>query len=689
MLAPAPPPPPPRPAAPPPAAITGTDAPSNVTDADYVGPATVRCHAEQAAGWRAGLHVTMTQAATRAAVRGAFDGRTLAYGGGRVRFAWRDDHPVMEMVDAGGAARRFRVTRTIGTRALQEYVGIAADEPAAVEVRLPFGWWRARPGWYPQPYYDSWFGAEYAAGAGVRRVRAADRASADRCAWCHNTYPFALRAARPDVGVGPERDLAPMPPLITDNHLPIERLVTVGISCESCHSGGRAPSPPDATPPVFAPRGPTVVAAGSALPPADRDDPRDHRDLRAVPLDAVAALPDGSAARNSSEALALATAGACASAIRCVDCHEPHRPARRRAAPISRPTSRRARGATATWPIRPRLAPARHDPAAASCLDCHMPRLVQGVGTYVRSHRISSPTDARMLAAGAPTRATCATSIARSRGPRALAAWGKRRTPTAAWRDAYGGDLDYAVGPAWLTHREPYVRMTAAAAYAPRRRSRRAAAAGRGPRRPAPTPDVDATRDRGAGRAPAARRLRTILAPPTARAARCRRCAGGPPPRLGRPAPRQVTRRSVTAASTALPPSPTTPAASRCGRRHSPAIGANTPIAARRRSTRPTARWRAAPVGDLAVDQRLDQRRVQPVGDGLHAQEHQHPARAPRPAARTTRQPAEHAPQERLVADPLPQRPAAVGDERRHQVHRGEHQADLDVRQVVALSSGW
>ncbi|MBL8626355.1 MAG: ammonia-forming cytochrome c nitrite reductase subunit c552 [Myxococcales bacterium] len=467
--APAPPPAPPAPPAPP---ITGADAPSNVTDADYVGPATcARCHAEQAAGWRAGLHVTMTQPATRAAVRGAFDGRTLAYGGGQVRFAWRDDHPVMEMVDAGGAARRFRVTRTIGSRALQEYVGVLEGDPAAVEVRLPFGWWRARAGWYPQPYYDSWFDDEYAAGAPRFDAFAPPtEAWADRCAWCHNTYPFALRAARPDVGVGPERDLAPMPPLITDNHLPIERLVTVGISCESCHFGGRAHAAhPDDTPPVFAPRGPTVVAApGSALPPADRDDPRTTVAICAQCHSTPSPrFPDGSAARNSSEALALA-AGACASAIRCVDCHEPHTPS-----PASGAPDQPAHVAACTRchadladPAAAR-AHARHDPAAASCLDCHMPRLVQGIGTYVRSHHISSPTDARMLAAGAPNACNlCHLDRSIAWTARALAGWGARRRPTAAWRAAYGGDVDGAVGPAWLTHREPYVRMTAAAAYA-------------------------------------------------------------------------------------------------------------------------------------------------------------------------------------------------------------------------------
>jgi hypothetical protein len=105
--------------------------------------------------------------------------------------------------------------------ALQEYVGIADGEADAVEVRLPFGWWLGRPGWYPQPYYDSWFEAEYDGERPRVDVYAAAEPWAARCAWCHNTYPFALRLARPGVGHGPERDLAPVAPAVVDNVLPI------------------------------------------------------------------------------------------------------------------------------------------------------------------------------------------------------------------------------------------------------------------------------------------------------------------------------------------------------------------------------------------------------------------------------------------------------------------------------------
>ncbi|MBK9030383.1 MAG: ammonia-forming cytochrome c nitrite reductase subunit c552 [Myxococcales bacterium] len=445
---------------------------SNIDDDAYVGPAAcIECHPENGARWRAGLHATMTQVATRAAVVGRFDGALLRYGDGRARFDWRDDAPTMELTSGDGVTRRFKVTRTIGTRALQEYVGVAQDDPAGIEVRLPFGWWRARADWYPQPYYDSWFDAEW---QGERLAfdptAAALEPWADRCAWCHNTYPFALRAARPDVGVGPERDLAPMPPLITDNHLPIERLVTVGISCESCHFGGRAHAEaPEQVAPTFAPRGPKVIPVDDApLPPTDRDDPQTIGAICAQCHSTPSPrFPDGSPARNSSESLALA-AGACASAIRCVDCHDPHQ----RGPDAGGPD--RAAHLAACARCHPALASpaaaqahARHAPEDASCLDCHLPRLVQGIGTYVRSHRISSPGDRDMLAAGAPNACNlCHLDRSITWTARALADWGVTIAPRPAWRAAYGGDLDRAVGPIWLAHREAYVRMAAAAAYA-------------------------------------------------------------------------------------------------------------------------------------------------------------------------------------------------------------------------------
>lgn len=445
---------------------------SNVDDRDYVGPeACIACHPDNGARWRHSLHATMTQRADGAAILGDFDGASVAYGGGHARFERDRGAAIMALTDRHGVTRRFRVTRTIGTRALQEYVGVAMEAADPIEVRLPWGYWRARAGWYPQPYYDSWFDAEYD-GATPRfdAFAAPTEPWAGRCAWCHTTYPFALRLARPGVGAGPEGALATVAPALPDGVLPAARILVDGVACESCHFGGRAHAEaPEQVAPTFAPRGPQVRSEdGGPLPPADRDDPRTIGAICAQCHSTPSPrFPDGSAARNSSESLAMA-AGACTTEIRCVDCHDPHSRGADSGAP-DQPAHVAACVRCHAYLAAPAAAQAHahHDPAVVSCLDCHLPRIVQGLGTYVRSHRVSSPTDVAMLRAAAPNACNlCHLDRSITWTARALAAWGATVVPKASWRAEYGGDLTAAVGPAWLTHREPYVRMLAAHAYA-------------------------------------------------------------------------------------------------------------------------------------------------------------------------------------------------------------------------------
>ncbi len=459
---------------------------SNIARADYIGPdACGDCHEENHARWRRSLHAVMNQLAD--GVVAPFAGETVAYAGGSARFVREGGAPVMVLTAAGGETRRYRVTRTIGVRGLQEYVGTSDD---GVERRLPFGWWLARAGWYPQPYFDSWFDAEYdAAGHATFDAFRADEAPwATRCAWCHNTYPFELRLQRaPGLGHGPERFVG-----FSERSfgaalelLAVDQLVTVGISCESCHLGGREHAEGAAL--RFTPVSPRLTRTADAPPiDAGRKDPRVINTICAQCHSTPSPrYPDGAAARNSTEALDMA-AGACASAIRCTDCHDPHQrgpdpiaaaaphAATPHAASASRPTSLDAGAVEACTGCHPALAGdtaarahSRHEPADASCLDCHMPRLVEGIGTVVRSHRISSPTSPAMLGAAAPNacnlchldRSIRWTVDELARG------WGVTLAPDAAWLRAYG-DLDHPVGTVWLTGRHAAVRLAAAAAFA-------------------------------------------------------------------------------------------------------------------------------------------------------------------------------------------------------------------------------
>jgi hypothetical protein len=425
------------------------------------------------------------------AVIGDFGDASLAYAGGTASFRRDGEAYVMDLAPTGAPARRFVITRTIGSRYLQEYVGVERQGPEPVgdpvytrEIRLPFGWWVRAGRWLPRPYFDSWYGDEYGADGSVASDPfVPDREPwATRCAWCHNTYPFEIRLVRADareVGHGLEqwfrlgRD--PRAPrdrdtIARDNRLPVDELVTVGISCESCHLGGRvhADAPHEAKP-RFIPASPDLIArAGAPDLTGGRHNP--------VVVDAICAqchstpaprYPNGAAVRNSTEALDL-IASPCAPAIKCTDCHDPHTAGPGPGAPDS------PRALAACTHCHSALAdPAReaahtHHPAgAASCLDCHMPRITAGVSAFVRTHRISSPADSVMLAAAAPNACNlCHLDRSISWTVSALAErWGVRLRPDAAWTVAYG-DLDAPLGPAWLGSTSAQVRITAAAAYA-------------------------------------------------------------------------------------------------------------------------------------------------------------------------------------------------------------------------------
>jgi len=464
---------------------------SNVRARDYVGPDVCGdCHEDKHARWQASLHASMNRRADDpGAVIGDFEGAQLAYGGGRATFTRDRGAYIMTLEPPRDRVRRYRVTRTIGSRYLQEYVGVelapAASAASPVEIRLPFGWWPRAGGWMPRAYFDSWYGDERDAdGALAVDPYAPDREPwATRCAWCHNTYPFEIRVARAaarDVGHGPEQWFAPAAPgdltdlaraaIAHDNLLPIPSLVTVGVSCESCHLGGRDHAArPREVAPSFVPSSPSITArAGAPDLRGGRHNP--------VVVDAICAqchstpsprYPNGAAVRNSTEALDL-QAGACAPSIKCTDCHDPHTAGPGPGAPDP------ARSLAACTHCHARYADADaarahsgHDTAHVSCLDCHMPRIVAGVSAFVRTHRISSPSDPVMLAGGAPNACNlCHLDRSIAWTLRALAQRGTRAAIDDAAVRAGAGDPDAPLGPVWLASASAQVRITAAAAYA-------------------------------------------------------------------------------------------------------------------------------------------------------------------------------------------------------------------------------
>lgn len=410
--------------------------PSNVTRADYVGPDVCgECHADEHARWSESLHRTMNQRAEDpGAVIGDFAHASLVYQGRTVRF---EPGPVMDL-----AGTRYAITRTIGTRGLQEYVGIA--DGSELEVRLPFGWWPRRGGWSAQPMFDPWLD-ERAFDAFAPAV--ATDPWAARCPWCHSTYPFAQRAARStthDLGHGLERHFTSTAP--GSEHLAVAEQVTTGISCESCHLGGRAHASGAAI--HLVPQGDAIAALPGA--PRATTFAQERRDPDIVNATCAQChsgpsprLPDGSALRNSSEALDLARSKCVG--IRCVDCHDPHR------ADARDDEARAIASCTSCHPTFVGAAHAKHADATASCLDCHMPAYVLGIDRFVRSHQIASP---RVIAEDRPNACTLC-HLERSRDW-TLAARGFRGEPD--------GDLR-GLGERWLASPSAAIRLIAIAAY--------------------------------------------------------------------------------------------------------------------------------------------------------------------------------------------------------------------------------
>ncbi|HLY10539.1 MAG TPA: ammonia-forming cytochrome c nitrite reductase subunit c552 [Planctomycetota bacterium] len=466
------------------------DAYSNVLTEDYVGPDICgRCHEQNHASWKLHPHSRMNQLAGRDSVLGDFSGATLAYADGEAVFRRQGEQYLMEYRKEGKSVRTFRVTRTIGWRYLQEYVGVQIRGPEPKddllykeETRLKFGYVLKDKRWLPQSYLDSPNdGSEYQED-GRPRYDPFDPEKTPfntRCIHCHNTYPYELRLYTDDrlQGFPPapsrliESLLQDRPAFRDQQHnptLPTRSLVTVGISCESCHLGGREHARDPKKPPRFVPSH-SDLAGWTPDHLNARTNPAIVNALcRQCHFSGASSWADGSSVLNSMESIEQ-DRGACVSRLRCIDCHNPH-----------------VRGPDAGASDRPEAVAAclrcherfkspeaarshgGHAPGQASCLDCHMPRIVHGFDTINRTHRISSPTQPGILESGMPNacnlchldRSLAWTRDALSKG------WGKRPVLPDFLEEVFGIGHGKPAGEAWLDQPMGMLRVVAASAYA-------------------------------------------------------------------------------------------------------------------------------------------------------------------------------------------------------------------------------
>ncbi len=431
---------------------------STIRREDYVGPETCKeCHAENYRHWSRHPHRWMNALAKEETVRGDFSGSAdIHYLGGRGTF-YRQEGDWRMRLERGGMVRLFDITRTIGSRFFQYYIGrmIEGPESAAHPARttdhvLPFGYWFRPKEWVPVVHIRK----ERQDGLRTDPFAEAPTTIYDiRCSGCHTTKPIgdwmlqmigmerteeftprsvAFRAGsylqeahrntpHPEMHLHPEHTQDLLKIFLAVEGLPsTEYAATLGVSCEACHNGAREhaeKSTKDETEqlPFFFPSSPYLHVAGN--------DPEQMWGRTPENLNWTCArchtghrpyFAAGMSTWNSTE-YSDASKGHCyrpgtrpehpSKMLTCVNCHSPHKA-------IGQKWSRTPQADDASCARCHRqynepaaVASHTHHPTGSEgshCMNCHMPKVNEGMEAVVRTHTIFSPTDRRMLEANQP-----------------------------------------------------------------------------------------------------------------------------------------------------------------------------------------------------------------------------------------------------------------------------------------------
>jgi predicted CXXCH cytochrome family protein len=501
---------------------------SNILRADYAGSAACApCHPTEHAAWlRSPMH-NMTRLPANAAVRAPFDGTSWRFRDDAARFTSSGGERYLQITSPRFGDHLYRITKVIGGRQREDFAGVEVapcgeagcvpptiGDPAA-ELIMPVSYVfqsqsfrlkgysvmvTERPGlkaggvWNrtcvlchnTAPLFESLWGALHGPGAPAYQGEVVDRVLPRDRRWSFAvTDEAALSAAlREEVtrlsGVTPRleqaRPLLATAAVTLRERLVPDKLVEVGIGCESCHGGSRAHVDNNAVLPSFTPRS-TFLALRTPSPPTpaetiNRACARCHQVLFSrYPYTwegGSRRLDPGGSHITSGEARDLLLGG-CARQMACTTCHDPHGaddPGKLAAlaTPAGNGTCLRCHqryaGAEAL------RAHAHHDPAGAagSCVACHMPRKNLGLGyELTRYHRVGSPDDPARVEGDRPLEcALCHTKGRVGELVSAMERWWGKRYDRDKLRVLYG-DLSAPVLAATLARGKPHEQATAIA----------------------------------------------------------------------------------------------------------------------------------------------------------------------------------------------------------------------------------
>lgn len=492
---------------------------SNILPQDYVGTAAcAECHEEQFALWDRHPHSKMNQLPTPQSVMGDFDNAVMKLPDGEVRFTTefpsgqdssgdgsRNPQYFMSVYRGEQLVRRSQVTRTVGSRYIQSYIGRqlsgpeSADHDIYREHKLPWSYRFRMNRWLPGSYFN--ICCDEPQVDGISSDETVDQTPrvvlySEVCKNCHNTIPYVFRIfSQPLVGFRDARIAAAVDPLserltkvlgplshakpgtasaiagFIDALDPDEHPGTPGIGCESCHLGGREHAEHEGKIHFLPTSGYTRVLSLDGHAPIS-ESRSDSRTMLGTCTQCHSGnnelLPNGAAKGNSREALDFHS-GSCASQMSCIDCHDPHTAS----ALPSGGLNLQAHIDVCTKCHQPyadqafALKHSGHSAAASvTCLDCHMPRQTRGVDALIRTHRISHPVEASMVNAGSVNACNiCHLDQSTNWTLQKLAeTWNRQISidPDAQ----IAGWLDQPVGEMWLESDDSHLRLMATQLYA-------------------------------------------------------------------------------------------------------------------------------------------------------------------------------------------------------------------------------
>jgi len=498
---------------------------SNMLPEDHVGnKACIECHQSNHSDWTGHAHRRMHEIATKDTVEGDFSGgpeARIRYLGGTASF-YTENETFRMSLERDQTRRVYSVERTIGSRFFQYYVGklIEGPEPEGLPLRsvehvLPFGYWLDRQEWVPTVHV---FRLTREDDDGFDPFVPEELANYDvTCAACHTTLasgdwmmrsggmkrltwhtprpllfhvPGYLRESQPSFvpDFKPDQTLEE---LIDNTHANFglmsirEEAAELGISCEACHNGCREHVAKSSTQdseslPLFFPAGRSLFAEGSKIEELGRNDVNRNYICSRCHAGGRPEYASGHHTWNSTE-YADAVRGGCYDlkkaagagmrALTCVQCHDPHK------------------GIGAKWKrtpeqddnscldchkeLKPEAARSAHThhptgSEGARCMNCHMPKINEGLQDMVRTHRIFSPTEPRMIEANQPN----ACNLCHLDKPidwtlSHLREWyGDEHKYDADKLSENYADRAQAVGKGWLKSPHGATRLSATAAYA-------------------------------------------------------------------------------------------------------------------------------------------------------------------------------------------------------------------------------